>query len=395
MLQRFFFARLQHLSVLRVALLSTTLLDEIVSGFPIVGLPLVRDHLGLSYAQVGLLLSIGGIVSIVVEPVTNLLSDRTPRRYWILGGLLILAATFALAGNTSNFAMLLLAFALISPASDAALGQSQSTLIDQNPHNSTRTMTQWTLMGAIGDLLAPLIVTLVVSMHMGWSALCWLAVTLWLGAAGAIWSQRFPPPTHTLVKDNTTQTSLLVGLRRALCDPTLLRWAALSLIPTMVDEVFLGFVALYLHDVLHANQATIGLLLAIQMGGALFGLFVLDRLLLLRFKPHRLLAWLAWLVLVGMIGLLTTRSIWIAASTLFVISTVASGWYPLAKGQAYLRFPGRSGTVRAVISLLGTPLVALPGIVGIVAGRFGVAAGIAVLGMAPILVLLLLIGYKE
>src|SRR5690348_2968750 len=159
MMLRLIYARFQQFSLLRLALLSTTLLDEIVSGFPIVGLPLVRDQLNLSYAQIGLLLSIGGIVAIVIEPMINLLSDRTPRRYWILGGLLTLALAFILAGNAPNFIVLLLAFALISPASDAALGQSEATLIDQNPQNSTQTMTHWTLMGAIGDLLAPLTVT--------------------------------------------------------------------------------------------------------------------------------------------------------------------------------------------------------------------------------------------
>jgi predicted MFS family arabinose efflux permease len=392
---RLIYTRFQQFSLLRLALLSTTLLDEIVSGFPIVGLPLVRDQLNLSYAQIGLLLSIGGIVAIVLEPMVNLLSDRTPRRYWILGGLLTLALTFILAGNAPNFIVLLLAFALISPASDAALGQSEATLIDQNPQNSTQTMTHWTLMGAIGDLLAPLTVTLIVSMHMGWSALCWLGSILWLAVAGVIWSQRFPRPTHPSASDSTPQTPLLAGLREALRDPVLLRWATLSLIPAMVDEVFLGFVALYLHDVLHANQATIGLILAIQMGGALFGLFVLDRLLLPHFKPHSLLTGLAWLALTGMIGLLTTRSLWFAAAALFVINTATAGWFPIAQGQAYLRFPGRAGTVRTVNSLLGAPLVALPWFVGVVAGQFGVVAGVGMLGLAPILVLVLLIGYRE
>jgi Na+/melibiose symporter-like transporter len=291
--------------------------------------------------------------------------------------------------------LLLFAFALISPASDAALGQSEATLIDRNPSKSTQTMTHWTLMGAIGDLLAPLIVTTITSMHMGWSALCWLGALLWLGVAAVIGSQRFPRPTHTSANDSTPRTPLLVGLREALRNPALLRWALLSLIPTMVDEVFLGFVALYLHDVLHADQATIGLLLTIQMLGALFGLFVLDRLLLQRFKPHHLLTGFAWLVLAGMIGLLTTRSLWLAATALFVISTAAVGWFPIAQGQAYLCFPGRVGTVRTVNSLLGVPLVALPWFVGIVAGQFGVMASVGVLGLAPILVLLLLIGYKE
>jgi predicted MFS family arabinose efflux permease len=75
---RLIYTRFQHFSILHLALLSTTLVDEIVSGFPIVGLPLIRDQLNLSYAQIGLLLSIGSIVGLVTDPMINLLSDRTP-----------------------------------------------------------------------------------------------------------------------------------------------------------------------------------------------------------------------------------------------------------------------------------------------------------------------------
>lgn len=53
-----------------------------------------------------------------------------------------------------------------------------------------------------------------------------------------------------------------------------------------------------------------------------------------------------------------------------------------------------AGLVRAIISL-GAPLdVALPGVVGLLSARFGLLAGLALLGAAPILILLALIGYK-
>src|SRR5207245_2434001 len=103
----------------------------------------------------------------------------------------------------------------------------------------------------------------------------------------------------------------------------------------------------------------------------------------------KLLFWLALLVLVGMITFLSIHSILLAIPALFVISVGVSGWYPIAKATAYAQLPGRTGTVRAIISL-GAPFeVALPGIIGFVAGRFGVLAGIALLGLAPVLVLLL------
>lgn len=158
----------------------------------------------------------------------------------------------------------------------------------------------------------------------------------------------------------------------------------------MVDEMFLGFTALYLHDILHASQATIGLIIGIHMAGALLGLFVLDRFLVHRFKARHLLIYLSLVVLMAMIVFLTIHQLWIVTLSLFVTGLCAANWYPLAKGEAYSMLPGRTGTLRAVVSLFNIIDVVLPGLVGIIAGRFGILAGVSVLGTAPILMLVLL-----
>jgi hypothetical protein len=91
---------------------------------------------------------------------------------------------------------------------------------------------------------------------------------------------------------------------------------------------------------------------------------------------------------------LSTRSLWLIALALFLIGAGVTGWYPIAKGQAYTLFPGRPGMVRTLISLGGPFEIALPGIVGLIAGTFGIEAGVAVLGTAPLLILLLLPGTR-
>lgn len=386
-------SRIKNRSLARATLLSIALVDEVVAGVFTVGLPLVRDQLGLSYTQIGLLFSVGSLIAILLEPPINLLSDQRSKRAWILGGLFTLTLGFLLAGSAQNFAMLLIAFALISPANGAAVGLAQAALIDQQPQESIRTMTRWTLMSSIGDLLAPLTVSLIVSMQQGWSMLCWLAAAIWLGLAIVLSLLRFPQVTPSIEDTTLSIAGIIPDLRAAIGDPVLVRWAVLTLIPSMVDEIFLGFVALYLRDILHANSASIGLILGITMLGGLAGLFMLDRISWLqRITPRHLLSLLALLVLLGFVGLFSTHSLVFAALALFIISLGAAGWYPIAKAQAYTRFPGRSGMVRAVISL-GAPFfdVALPGIIGLVAGRFGLTVALAILGTAPILVLLLLL----
>lgn len=254
-------------------------------------------------------------------------------------------------------------------------------------------MTRWTLLSSIDDFLAPIVVVVIVSIHAGWTGLCWIAASICLLVALIVSSRRFPQPLVTINDEETTsQRPFFPGLREAVRDPILLRWAALTTIPTMVDEVFLVFAALYLRDVVHVSQEAVGFIIAIHTAGALLGIFVLDRFLLKRGSPHQLLTWLSLLVLVGMICLLSFHQLWVATFALFVIGLGASGWYPLAKGQAYRRLPGRTGTVRAIISLFAALDVALPGVVSVIADRYGILVGLEFLGLAPVLMLLLLVG---
>ena len=383
-------------SLLINMLLSMGLLDEIVAGFPVIGLPLLRDHLHLSYTQAGLLFTIGAFSGLIFDPIINLLSDRGSKRYWILAGLLFFSATYVFAGIAPSYTLLVLAFILLAPASEAAIGLSQAALIDFYPNKSAWVMTRWVLLSGIGDVLAPLVIAGIATLHLGWTALCFFAAALWIGPAIIIGLQRFPHMKATEAENNEEEQNdlspgLLAGLTIALRNPELLRWSALTVIPTMVDEMFLAFVALYLHDVLHASQVAIGLIIGIHIVGALLGLFILDRFLLHRFAARRLLIGLSFAVLLAMIVFLTIHTLPVATVALFVIGLCAANWYPLAKGEAYSILPGQTGTVRAVVSLFNILDVALPGLVGLVAGHFGILAGVSILGTAPILMLVLLV----
>ncbi len=390
------FSRLKQVSILHITLLSMGLFDEIISGFSTIGLPLFREQLGLSYTQIGLIFTVSALISAILEPLLNLLSDRGTKRYWILGGLLVFVLSFILRASTHSFVLLLLTFVLSYPAGDAAIGLSQAVLIELAPMQETQVMTRWTLLSSIGDFLAPIVVVAIVGVHLGWAGLCWIAASISLVVAIIIVSQRFPHPLDTTSSEKTLSLkALFTGLREALRDPILLRWSALTVIPTMMDEVFLVFTVLYLRDVVHVSQDLVGFIIVIHIAGNLIGLFVLDRFLLQHGTPRQLLVWLALLVLVGMVGLLSFHQLWVATFALFVIGLGASGWYPIAKGQAYGRLPGRVGTVRAVISLFTALDVAIPGIVSVIADRFGLITGLGFLGLAPVLMLLLLIGTRD
>ena len=388
---------------LRATLLSTALLDELTFGFLVVGLPLARDRFGMSYEQVGLLFTIGALAALVIEPGVNIASDHVSKRVPILGGMVVLVGAFTLAGLTTNYALLLLAVALADPAIGAAVGLAQAALVEQQPALATRTLTRWTLLSSVGDLLSPLVVAATAAAGGGWMALSLIAAALWLLAAINTIPLPFPPPAVSPaatddgdddLPEQPFWASLRLAIFSALCDHVLLRWMGTLLMATMVDEVFLGFAGLLLHDRLRASVGATSLLLALGMIGGMIGLFALERFLTSRPEQHRagvrLLPWLALLTLAGIVALLLAPALWLAGVALFAIGLGATSWYPVARAATYDRLPGRAGLARAITGLIMPLELALPAVVGLLAERFGLVVALGFLGLAPVGVLLLI-----
>ncbi len=390
MFLRFIFNRFKRSSPLNLLLINMGLLDELISGVLFIGLPLLHAQLGLTYEQIGLIFSVSAIAGIVLEPPVYLFSDRGSKHRWIVVGLLGMACAFVLAGSISSFFLLMVAFSLTSPAGAMGIGLAQAASIDSAPGASARVMTRWTMLSSVGDFLSPLAVTTIVSFGLGWRGLCWIAAGCWLAAATGVWLSHFPRhrTSHRSHKDEKTRGSLSAALRLALSDTVLLRWTILSRLTTMLDEIFLTFLVLYLRDVLHASPLESGVTVGIGMAGGFLSLFVLDRLLE-RVAPLRLLQVASLLALTGVSSLLLVRALWFAPLAFFVMSLGSACLYPIVDAQAYARLPGRSG-MAAFISSLGQPFeIVLPALVGFVAGHFGLLASLALLGSAPLFFLLL------
>ncbi len=382
------------LSPVRLTLFGITLLEEMISGFPTIGLPLLRHQIPLSYTQIGLLFTLGAAASMVLEPLSNVLSDfGSTKKYWVVGGLIVLAGAFTLAGAARSFAVILFAFALLYPSNDIALGAAQSSLIDENPRRSTRTMLRLAFIGNLGDFLTPLTVTIVAFLALGWDGLCWVGAAIWLGVAIFACFLHFPRVERG--PGQRRRSLLWEGFLAALRNPAMIRWVILATLPVMLDEVYRSFVSLYLQDVLHLSDDAVEALITFESASGFLGLILCELLLALRVTPRQVLLGSAMTALVGMTGVLLTRLVWLEGILLCVVGASSIGWFPLAKAQVYDRLPGRSGTGRALLSL-GTPCsVVLPSIVGLIAGRFGIISGVGFLELAPLLIILLLFRQRQ
>lgn len=376
------------MSRIRLILFGTTLLIEMISAFPTIGLPLLRDQVPMSYTQIGLLFSVGAFASMVLEPLVNLLSDLTAsKKYWVIGSMIVLAIAFLMTGLAHSFAVLLVSFALLYPANDIAEGVAQTSLVDDDPSKSTRTLTRLAYFGNMGDFLAPVTVALIAFLALGWFTLCGLAAVVWFCVAGVMLFQHFPRAMHHEQREQKSR--VIAGLRIAVRNPRLLCWVVMAIFPIMLDEVFRSFVGLYLQDMLHMTDDQVEILLAFETGAGFAGLIIVEILLWLRVPKHWMLLWSAVIVFCSMVGLLLVRDRWIVVVMLCLTGACSIAWFPLAKAQVYDRLPGYSGTGRALLAL-GAPFqVILPSVVGFIAGTFGIIAGVGFLTLAPLGIILL------
>ena len=139
-------------------LLAIELLDELVFGARDAALPAIRSDLGLSYAQLGLVLSVPALVASVVEPAFGVLGDTRHRRLVMtVGGGAFAAGLLALAAARSPL-VILVAMCVLYPASGAFVSLSQATLMDVEPAGRDLAMNRWTIAGGIGVLAGPAVV---------------------------------------------------------------------------------------------------------------------------------------------------------------------------------------------------------------------------------------------
>src|SRR5947209_19736467 len=90
-----------------LVLLLTEFLDDLVFGVREAAWPLIRDDLRLSYTQVGVILSVPGLVGNLIEPSFGILGDVWHRRALVLAGGVVFAAASVLVGASASFTALL------------------------------------------------------------------------------------------------------------------------------------------------------------------------------------------------------------------------------------------------------------------------------------------------
>jgi MFS transporter, FSR family, fosmidomycin resistance protein len=360
-------------------LLAIELLDELVFGAREAAWPVVRDDLSLSYAEIGLLLSVPSLVSLVVEPVLGVVAVTWRRRALVLVGGGLFAAALALAAGAPSFVVLLIAFSVLYPASGAFVSLSQASLMDLQPERRELNMTRWTFAGGVGAVAGPLLLAGFAWAGLGWREL--FAGFALLALALVLLASRIP------ADDGDVERPRVREALRALVSRDVLRWLFLLELSDLLLDVFLGFLALYFVDEVGTSTATGGIAVAVWTGAGLAGAAAMIPLLR-RVDGLRYLRLSATASVLLFVAFLLVPHAGAKLALVAGIAVVNAGWYPVLKARLYGALGGRSGLVLTVGALFPLNTV-LPLGIAALAERWGLDVALWPLLAAPIALLLL------
>ncbi len=359
-------------------------LDELVYGVSQAAWPFIQQSLDLSYTQVGVLLTVPGLVSTIVEPFLGVLGDIWKRRLLILGGGILFSLALLLTGLSSGFVLLLISFCLFYPASGAFVSLSQATLMDVDPTRHDQNMARWTFAGSLGVTLGPLLLVGLSALGFGWRGV-FLALGLLAGLVVLFVWRKIPIPAISH-PNLPTWRDLFSGFRAAFAAMKrreVLRWLILLQFSDLMLDVLLGFLALYFHDVAGMGVAQAASAVLVWLISSLVGDFLLIPLLekveglqylrwsvvleLVLFPAFLLVPWIGWkLVLAGLLGFFN------------------SGWYAILQGRLYTALPSKSASIMVLSNLAGLLGGLLPLVIGLVADGFGLQTAMWMLLAGPI-----------
>ncbi len=363
-------------------------IDELVFGLEDAAWPLIRTDLHLTYTQIGILLSVPGLIANFIEPFLFILGDIWKRRVIILGGGVLFTVATILTAISQNFIWLLLSFVLFHPSSGAFVSLSQATLMDTDENRHEQNMARWTFAGSLGVFLGPLLLGGLVTLGFGWrtgfwtlasfSTLILLAAFMLIPSTGNHHAE-FPTPRAFF-------DSLLSTLS-ALKDTAVLRWLILLEFSDLMIDVLYGFLALYFVDVASVTPASAAVAVAIWTGFGLLGDFLLIPLVE-RVKGLDYLRVSVILELVLFPLFLLSSIYWLKLVLLGLLGFFNSGWYAILKANLFSSLPGKSGSVQALDNVSGLFGKLIPFGIGLAAQAFGLGVAIWLLLAGPVALLI-------
>ena len=359
-------------------------IDELIFGVTDAVWPLIRTDLHLNYIQIGLALSLPGIIGNMVEPILGILGDVWKRRVLILGGGVLFTLSCLLTAVSHNFIFLLISFMVFNPSSGAFVSLAQATLMDLDPTRHEHNMARWTFAGSVGVFLGPLLLGGAAYIGFGWRGvfiiLAGISTLILVGA----W--RILPISSKLHPAFPALSSVWEGIHIALRNlkrGAVVRWLVLLEFSDLMLDVLYGFLALYFVDVDGFSASKAALAVALWTGFSLIGDFMIIPLL----EKVPGLNYSRFSVIVELflfLAFMLVPNPWAKLVTVGLLGLFNSVWYAILQGNLYSSMPGQNGTVIAICNISGIFGKLIPFGIGLAAKRFGLGAAMWLLLAGPL-----------
>jgi predicted MFS family arabinose efflux permease len=369
---------------LLAAVLLVRFADEWFTFFPAGALAPIRDDLGLSYAQAGLVLAALPAGGILGHGFT-LAADYVDRRVLAALGALCYGLCLVVFALADSFVMLLAAGFAWGAASDAFIEGCEVALVDLARDDLAPALARANAYGAAGDLLGPLTLAAADALGISWRAVFALGGMLMVLYAGWLASLRFPPP-----QPPSDAATPLAGVRSVLRDRRILLLAIVAGLFGLLDEPFLGFIIVYLERVRDLPAVAATAIAAIAVAGGIAGYVSVSTVTRRLAQRPLLLAGAAVVVVTSaaMVAAPITAAVALAAG---IFGFVGAVYYSVLQA-AYLSLrPGQAGATEAFVSTIGLAGIGFPSLVGWVSDAFGLTAGLTLYAAVPAVMLALLL----
>ena len=363
-------------------------LDELVFGVGEVALPLMRDDLLLTYTQIGLLLSLPGIIGALIEPFIGILGDVWKRRLLILTGGTLFTISLFMTGASDSFALLLASFILFFPASGAFVSLSQASLMDSAPTRHEQNMARWNFAGSLGVLSGPLLLGLFLYFGLGWRG-TYAALASFSGLC-LFAALRYLPVDKISSPTLPSLGGVFEGFRAAfyaLKRRDVWRWLILLEFADLMMDVLFSYLALYFVDVVHATEAQAGFAVTLWLAMGLITDFLFIPFIDRQRDSLRYVSITAAMEMFVFAIFLLVPGFIPKLIAVILVNLLNTGWYPVLQGRLYSSLPGQSASIMAIGSVTAPLAKFFPFLIGFLADQFGLQTAMWILILGPIALL--------
>jgi MFS family permease len=241
-------------------------------------LPFVRADYGVSYTEIGFAFAAFNIVSAALQTPAGFLVDWLGARILLVGGLVIGAAAFTVAGLTHSFWAMVAMFALAGVGNTVYHPADYAILSHHVPSDHIgQAFSVHTFAGMLGSAVAPASLLMMQSLW-GWRGAFVGAGLLGFAVAALLLAVRDNAGIKTAAAPRAADAATAVGWRLLLSPAILLNLVFFVLLAMMSGGMYnysvVAFGALYGTPVITANAALTGNLLLSAIGVLIGGVLV-------------------------------------------------------------------------------------------------------------------------